>query len=68
MQVGVGAIKSLAAQRAPMSMSSILEVCEPFILLTWERWRVCGLPCPSAASPSLPCMPPAAALCFQGAQ
>ena len=26
MQVGVGAIKSLAAQRAPMSMSSILEV------------------------------------------
>ena len=28
MQVGVGAIKSLAAQRAPMSMSSILEVRE----------------------------------------
>ena len=26
MQVGVGAIKSLAAQRAPMSMTSILEV------------------------------------------
>lgn len=25
-QVGVGGIKSLAAQRAPMSMSSILEV------------------------------------------
>ena len=28
MQVGVGAIKSLAAQRAPMSMTSILEVRE----------------------------------------
>ena len=32
MQVGVGGIKSLAAQRAPMSMSSILEVSGLFSL------------------------------------
>ncbi len=33
-QVGVGGIKQLAPQAAPMSMSSILEVRGPPVLLT----------------------------------